>query len=82
MYYLATQGELDKHSLMIEFESIIFADESVRENNIRDIITRLDKVLRDPRFIVPFVRAKRHNWLGVDSEQVIGQLMEYFHSVR
>jgi len=77
MYYLATQIDLDKPYLQHEIASLIYDDTTIKENNIGDIVSRLTMVLPDPRFSVPFVRAKRHNWLEIAPEQAIEQLINF-----
>jgi len=77
MYYLTTLGDFNKPDLMIELKYIIFDDPASREKNIADIVFRLNKVLKDPRFTIPFGRAKRHNWLEVSPDHAIMQLLNF-----
>jgi len=77
MYWLATQGDLDKTALMSIMESLIFNDGTMREKCINDIVIRLSKVLYDPRLVSALINIKRHNWLDVDIQQVSMVLLNY-----
>ena len=78
MYYLAVIEGLDKDAIMMNFRTAIFDDKTMRENNIADIVSRLDKVLHDPRFARPLRQSKRNNWIDIDAEKAINRLLAFF----
>ena len=78
MYYLAVHGEMMKKDVRMNLKVYIFDDRTMRERNAKDILARLDKVLSDPRFRVPFGKTKRYNWLEVDPARVVQCLLDYF----
>jgi hypothetical protein len=78
MYYLATQDRIIKSEFMSNLKYMIFDDETMHENNIKDIFSRLEQVLNDARFIRPLSRSKRDNWLDADTKQVTMRLLEFF----
>jgi hypothetical protein len=65
---------------MINIKYLIFDDETMRENNVKDIVSRLEQILNDTRFTVPLSRSKRNNWLGADIECVTANLLEFLKS--
>ena len=78
MYYLAVMEGLDKDALMLNFKTAIFDDKTMRENNITDIVSRLDKVLHDSRFAKSLRLSKRNNWIGIDAEKASSKLLAFF----
>ena len=78
MFWLVSQGDLNKTVLLSNIESAIFNDSTMRENSIEDISIRLNSVLWDPRFINALAKSNRYNWLGVEIQQVADMLLNFF----
>jgi len=77
MYYLATQEKLDKDKLTEDLKTLVYDDTTMRENDFDAIISRLDVVLHDPRFLMPLGRSKTTNWIGVAPETATRGLLDY-----
>ena len=78
MYWLATQGEMDKTVLMADLDALVYRDKTMRENSIDDIVSRLTRVSGNAGFIQSLGRSRRHNWLNMDSSEAMLTLVEYF----
>jgi hypothetical protein len=79
MYWLVTEGGIDKRLLMKFLRLKIFEDPTMREENMLDIVSRLDRVLNDSRFLNELNRSNRHNWLVVDPNQAAKALLNFFN---
>jgi hypothetical protein len=78
MYWIVEQGEINKTILHIDLKLIIFDDETMRENCIIDIVSRLDRVFKDPHFTDSLSKSRRHNWLDVKIEKALNDLLDFF----
>ena len=61
-YYLINKTELDKEKLMNCFNILIFKDETMRENNIEDVVNRLQMTF-DSNAYRNHLSNPKNNWL-------------------
>ena len=80
IYYLAVEEGLDDKDMRKVLESIVFSDDSIRENTMRDINLRLARVLNDKRFTSNLNNAK-NNWLQLPIDRVIKGILSYFSNL-
>ena len=78
MYWLVTEGGINKMLLMRYMRLKIFDDLTMREEDIFDIVSRLDKVLNDSSFVSALNRSSRYNWLDVNPNQATKALLSFF----
>ena len=76
IYYLIVEDGLEEKVLRNAFETVIFADPTMREDNMGDIFARLDKVLHDRRF-APNLGNAKNNWLQLPTDKVINGILSY-----
>ena len=80
MYWLITAGDMSKETVLADIKSIIWSDRTMRENSIKDVISRLNTAFNDPYYSTSLRQAKRHNWLDIDpflaTEAIVGFLQE------
>jgi predicted nucleotidyltransferase component of viral defense system len=69
LYWLAMVGEMNNAVLLADIKSIIFNDPNMRENNVKDIASRLSRTFADSHFMISLRQSKRHNWLDIDPAQ-------------
>jgi len=77
LYYLATQGDIQKQELAADISLLVFDDSTMRENNFEDIRARLDRVFRDTRFATPLAASKRQNWLDANPEEALQTILDF-----
>ena len=63
-YYLINKTELDKEKLMNCFNILIFKDETMRENNIKDVVNRLQMTFNSNAYRNHLSNPK-NNWLDI-----------------
>jgi len=66
MYWLATVGDMRQTVLLDDIKSIVFNDAPMRENSIKDIVSRLSRAFSDTYFMTSLSQSKRYNWLDKD----------------
>lgn len=71
MYYLSKK--VDKEKLNDCFESYIYLDSTIKENNLDDILRRIHFVFNDKRFRKTVFNTNR-NWVDVDTELILSEL--------
>ena len=80
MCWLITTGDMSKETVLADIKSIIWSDRTMRENSIKDVISRLNRAFNDPYYSTSLRQAKRHNWLDIDpflaTEAIVGFLQE------
>ena len=52
----------------------------MKENNISDIISRLNQILSSKRYLT-MLNDPKVNWLNVSIEEVISNVMQYFNNL-
>ncbi len=76
-YYLINNENLDKDKLVKFIDILIFQDETMRENELKDIHIRLRNILNNNRFRSR-INTANNNWLEIPIEDVINNVLDYF----
>ena len=76
-YYLINNENLDKNKLIKFINILIFQDETMRENKLKDIHIRLTNILNNNRF-QSRINTANNNWLEIPIKDVIDNVLEYF----
>ena len=79
-YYLINNENLDKDKLIKFIDILIFQDETMRENELKDIHIRLVNVLNNNRF-QSRINTANNNWLEIPIKDVIDNVLEYFENI-
>ena len=79
-YYLITDAKLDDNKLYLCINDLIFLDDSMRENNMNDILNRLRKTFSNPIY-KSSLKDSKVNWLNVDIDDAINLVLEYLSSL-
>lgn len=76
MYYQC--GKLDEEKLFTCLDTFIFDDSGMRENNMPEIIKRLEAVFRDKTYKERVDKSDKR-WLDDDIEEVLGGIVRYLN---
>jgi len=79
-YYLINKTELDKEKLMNCFNILIFKDETMRENNIKDVVNRLQMTFNLNAYRNHLSNLK-NNWLDITVDDAIMSVLKYIKSL-
>lgn len=79
-YYLINKTELDKEKLMNCFNILIFKDETMRENNIKDVVNRLQMTFNSNAYRNHLSNPK-NNWLDITVYDAIMSVLKYIKSL-
>ena len=79
-YYLINRTELDKEKLMNCFNIFIFKDETMRENNIEDVVNRLQMTFNSNAYRNHLSNPK-NNWLDITVDDAIMSVLKYIKSL-
>lgn len=79
IYYLT--NFIDKSKLMIALNTLIFADEHMRERNVEDIETRLKSIFSNNNYLNKIESSKK-NWLDVELEEVLNGIIVFFGRIK
>ena len=79
-YYLIHNNDLNKDKLIKYINILIFQDENMRENELKDLHIRLTNILNNKRF-QSRINTTNSNWLELPIEDVINYVLEYFDSL-
>ena len=79
-YYLINKTELDKEKLMNCFNILIFKDETMRENNIEDVVNRLQMIFNSNVYRNHLSNPK-NNWLDITVDDAIMSVLKYIKSL-
>ena len=79
-YYLINKTELDKEKLMNCFNILIFKDETMRENNIKDVVNRLQMTFNSNAYRNHLSNPK-NNWLDITVDDAIMSVLKYIKSL-
>ena len=79
-YYLINKTELDKEKLMNCFNILIFKDETMRENNIEDVVNRLQMIFNSNVYRNHLSNPK-NNWLDITIDDAIMSVLKYIKSL-
>ena len=76
-YYLINNKNLDKDKLIKYIDILIFQDDTMRENELKDIHIRLTNILNNNRF-QSRINTANNNWLEIPIKDVIDNVLNYF----
>lgn len=79
-YYLINNTNIDKERFNKYITQIIYNDEAMPENNIRDIMSKLDTLFSNKIFISNLKDA-RNNWLGIEVDEVLDSIYKFLESI-
>lgn len=79
-YYLINKTELDKEKLINCFNILIFKDETMRENNIEDVVNRLQMTFNSNAYRNHLSNPK-NNWLDITVDDAIMSVLKYIKSL-
>lgn len=79
-YYLINNQNLDKDKLVKFIDILIFQDETMRENELKDIHIRLTNILNNNRF-QSRINTANNNWLEIPVKDVIDNVLDYFNGL-
>ena len=79
-YYLINNTELDKEKLINCFNILIFKDETMRENNIEDVVNRLQMTF-DSNAYRNHLSNPKNNWLDITIDNAIISVLKYIKSI-
>lgn len=79
-YYLINKTELDKEKLMNCFNILIFKDKTMRENNIEDVVNRLQMTFNSNAYRNHLSNPK-NNWLDITVDDAIMSVLKYIKSL-
>lgn len=79
IYYLS--GKVDKARLQSCFEVYIYNDDKMRENNIDDIIRRMNATFSN-KIYIKNLSTSRKNWLDVSNETVTQGVVHFLEKLR
>ena len=79
-YYLINKTELDKEKFMNCFNILIFKDETMRENNIEDVVNRLQMTFNSNAYRNHLSNPK-NNWLDITVDDAIMSVLKYIKSL-
>ncbi len=77
IYYLLCRKGINKRAFNQAMHLFVYDDSAIRENNIAEVHTRLNRVLNDKRFKHNLANAK-NNWIGANVDKVINGILHYF----
>ena len=76
-YYLINNENLNKVKLIKYIDILIFQDETMRENELKDIHIRLKNILNNSRFQMR-INTANNKWLEILIKDVIDNILDYF----
>lgn len=78
MYYLIDL--IDKNKLIECFDAYIYQDPKVRENNVKDIQSRIEKTFNDKDYLSK-INTSNKNWVGVENKKVLDKIIYFIKSL-
>jgi len=81
MYWLIDQGEMNMETVLDDIKSIIFADTTMREDSIANILVRLGDAFADSHFIMSLNRSRRNNWLEIDPARATNAILGFIQEL-
>lgn len=79
-YYLIDNNKLDENKLLKTFKIIIFDDESMREETIGNIISRLESIFNS-RIYKSNLSNPKVNWLDISIDDAITKVLDYIYKL-
>lgn len=78
MYYL--KEHIEKTKMLNSLEIYIFNDDGMRENNITDIIMRLQRIFSDKRYKQTLDRSDKR-WIDEDIDTILNGLLDFIRKI-
>lgn len=78
-YYLINIAGVDRKKLENCFNVLIFNDINMKENNVNDVVIRLNEILSSERYF-NMSNDPKANWLNIPVNEVINNVIQYFNS--
>ncbi len=78
IYYLVDL--VDKDRLMKCFDTFIFQDPKARENDVQDILLRIEKTFADKTYLNSLYTSNK-NWVGVDNQIVLEKIKTFIKNL-
>lgn len=79
-YYLIDNNKLDENKLLKTFKVIIFDDETMREETIGNIISRLESIFNSKIYRSNLSNPKV-NWLDISIDDAITKVLDYMYEL-
>ncbi len=79
-YYLIKNTKLDKDKLIKCFDTLIYKDDTMKENNLEDIIKRINGISKNVGYRKILEQAN-NNWLELPIDEVINTIINYFRTL-
>ena len=79
-YYLIDNNKLDENKLLKTFKIIIFDDETMREETIGNIISRLESIFNSKIYRSNLSNPKV-NWLDISIDDAITKVLDYIYEL-
>jgi hypothetical protein len=79
-YFLINNTKMKKDIILEYIKILIFNDETMRENNLEDIIDRIEHTLNSDRYIKGLKRAQ-NNWLNLPVNEVTENVITFLKSL-
>ncbi len=80
IYYLINSTNINKDEILNILDTLIINDNTMKENNINDIVKRLEVTLNNSIF-KNSLKDARNNWLELSVDEVINGVIMYFKSL-
>lgn len=80
LYYLIDNNKLDENKLLEIFKVIIFDDETMREETIGNIISRLESIFNSKIYRSNLSNPKV-NWLDISIDDAITKVLDYIYEL-
>lgn len=78
MYYLKDELKMDRFLRYIEL--LIFKDEGMRENEMDDIVRRIESCFKDKSFLKR-ISTSRQRWIDEDIEEIAEKIVAFFRGI-
>ncbi len=75
-YYLINNGNLNKKKLLKAIDVLIINDDSMRENNIEEIIKRITTIFNSNNY-KRYLSSPKVNWLDITVDEAIDNVIKY-----
>ncbi len=79
-YYLINNTNIDKEKFNKYIAEIIYNDESMKEQNINDVIGKI-KVLFSNKIFIANLKDAKNNWLDIPVDKVLENILEFLESL-
>ena len=80
-YFLINEAKLNSQKLQQCLEKFIFDDEKMRENNLLDILKRLESIFNSKKYRNSLANPKV-NWLDISIDEAIESILNYLEDLQ